>query len=65
MKDCKLLQSNVDCFHKWCLDNGMNLSVDKGAFIHFTRRTLTSSISFPLEQPQDLYDIYLMLYVKS
>jgi hypothetical protein len=39
VEDCKLLQSHIGCVHKWCLDNGMNFSVDKSTFIFFTRRT--------------------------
>ena len=39
VEDYRLLQSDIDCVHKWCLDNGLNVSVDKSTFIYFTRRT--------------------------
>lgn len=36
------MQSDIDAAHKWCLDNGNNLSVDTTAFISFT--PITNSV---------------------
>ena len=38
------MQSDIDATRKWCLDNGINLSVDKTTFISFT--PTTNSVAF-------------------
>ena len=49
MKDCKRLQSDIDCVRKWYLDNGMNFSVDSSTFINFTRRTKSIACKYELD----------------
>ena len=48
MEDCKLLQSDIDAARKWCLDNGINLSVDKTTFISFTPTTNSGALRYKL-----------------
>jgi hypothetical protein len=43
VEDCKLLQSDIDAARKWCLDNGINLSVDKTTFMSVT--PITNSVA--------------------
>jgi hypothetical protein len=46
VEDCKLLQSDIDAAHKWYLDNGINLSVDK--YISFTPATNSVALKYKL-----------------
>ena len=48
MEDCKLLQSDVDAARNWCLDSGINLSVDKTTFIYFTSTTNSVALRYKL-----------------
>jgi hypothetical protein len=36
-KDCKLLQSDIDCVQKWCYENCMKINTLKTNMISFTR----------------------------
>jgi hypothetical protein len=38
-KDCKLLQSDIDCLQKWCYENCMKINTIKTNIISFTRKT--------------------------
>ena len=48
VEDCKLLQSDIDAARKWCLDSGINLSVDKTTFISFTPTTNSVVLRYKL-----------------
>jgi hypothetical protein len=38
-KDCKLLQSDIDCVQKWCYENCMKINTLKTNIISFTSKT--------------------------
>jgi hypothetical protein len=38
-KDCKLLQSDIDCVQKWCYENYMKFNTLETNIIFFTRKT--------------------------
>lgn len=44
VENCKLLQSDIDSIHKWCLNNGMNLTVGITTCVSLTYKT--DSIAF-------------------
>jgi hypothetical protein len=38
VEDCKLLQSDVGCVEKWCIENYMKINIFKTNIISFTRK---------------------------
>lgn len=38
IEDCRTMQSALDCFSSWCLENDLALNVDKCKIISFTRK---------------------------
>jgi hypothetical protein len=48
VKDRKLLQSDIDCVRKWCLNNGRNLSFNINTFISFNLRKNTFAARYTL-----------------
>jgi hypothetical protein len=44
--DCKLLQSDIDSAHKWCLEHYVKINIVKISIISFTRKTNNNHFNY-------------------
>lgn len=68
VENCKLLQSDIDSMHKWCLNNGMNLTVGITTCISFTYKTNSIAFRYKLDHTHISYFLcakYLGVLVDS
>jgi hypothetical protein len=66
VRDCKLLQSDINSMQNWCFENGMTLNVGKTTIISFTRKTVGLHFHYklsnnPISRSQCVKDLGILL----
>jgi hypothetical protein len=49
-QDCKRLKDDLVYFTNWCVDNCLNINLDKCTRVSFTRRKIPSIFNYPVNK---------------